>query len=176
MKKIRNSKSKYVIIALVLIVLVCLIFLVMYLRWNSYYDKMWKPLVDEYHDKGGTSRSASYNGVEFFMNIPNVFEYETNIGTNKSRPYDSETEEPQYFANVSVWPMKNGTYEWQVCIEQITSMTVYERVCQADINPDTLEVLSDWTPESEREFLESHKDIVYETISEVKGFWSNALG
>ena len=72
--------------------------------------------------------------------------------------------------------MKNGTYEWQVCIEQITSMNVYERVCQADIDPDTLEVFSDWTPESEREFLESHKDIVYETISEVKAFWSNALG
>lgn len=174
MKRLLGSKGKYILIALVLII--CLIFFVMYLRWNSYYDKMWKPLVDEYHSKGGNGRSTTYNGVNFFMCVPNMFEYETNIGTNKSRPYDSETEEPQYFANIYVWPMKDGTYEWQVCIDQITAMNAYENVCQADIDPDTLEVLSDWTPESEREFLKTHKDMVYETISEVREFWSVALG
>ncbi len=174
MEKIRNLKDKYK--ALIFIIIICLIFSLLSLRWLIYYNKMWKPLVDEYYEKGGDSRRAVYNGVEFNMKVPNFLEYETNIGTNKSRPYDYDTDEPQYYANIYVWPMKDGTYKWGVGIYQIVKMNQYEEVCMADIDPDTLEVLSDWTPESEREFLESHKDMVYETISEVRAFWSNALG
>lgn len=162
------KRHKIMFSALLILLCLLILFLYQYIKWNRYYNEIWVPFIEIAEENGGTPENLYTADRGFYLAVPTLFDYKSNIGLSGCRPYDYDDPDKQYYVDVLIWLSRDGNYCWGIFIDEMLDMNKSITVCFTYINPDTLEILSDDITDEERQIYQLNIEQVESAVNEIR--------